>query len=122
MKNLKHTTGPWTIKGYAGQHDEAGALIVAGEKHICSTSGGLRENSPQKDWQEYYANAQLIKSAPDMLNALLLDNCFPTTTVEQQEEAEELGVKLGWKKDMPLENFAQQLRRIAIKSATKNHV
>lgn len=71
MENLKHTPGPWKIKGYAGEHDEDGALIAAGDKNICSTSGGLRENSSPKEWGEYYANANLIAIAPDMLEAMI---------------------------------------------------
>lgn len=94
MKNLKYTAGPWTIKGYAGEHDESGALIVAGDKHICSTSGGLRQSSRSEQWEEYYANAKLIASAPELLEALkgILESVNP---VFNKMNPGELGFELG---------------------------
>jgi hypothetical protein len=62
---------PWSIKGFAGQHDEAGALIVdANGKTIASTYGGLRSGSSSEEWQRYYKVAHLIAAAPEMLEVL----------------------------------------------------
>lgn len=67
MAEEKHTSGPWTIIGYAGEHEEDGAIIKSGDKTICTTSGGLRQNSPPEEWRRYYADAKLIAVAPDLL-------------------------------------------------------
>lgn len=61
---MKHTKGEWEITGYAGEHDEAGASIKCNGEFICCTSH-LKDNN----WSEYEANAQLIASAPDLLEA-----------------------------------------------------
>ena len=67
----KHTAGPWAIGGFAGQHDEAGALIIAANGTcIASTRGGLRQNSSLAEWESYHADARLIAAAPDLLEAL----------------------------------------------------
>ena len=65
MQEFKGTKGEWKIKGYAGQHDEAGASIQCNDEAICSTSQ-VRNN----DWIEYEANANLIANAPKLLEAL----------------------------------------------------
>ena len=64
-------------------------------------------------------HAKLIASAPELLEALIMDNFFPITTITEQNEAEIFAKKIGWKQDMPLEHFAQILRRNAIKKATE---
>lgn len=68
----KHTPGDWEITGYLGEHDEAGAVIKCNGKHICTTHGDLRQHSSAKEWEQYYANAQLISAAPEMFEALLM--------------------------------------------------
>lgn len=87
----KHTAGNWKIKGYAGEHDESGAIIVCGNKTICTTSGGLKESSSSAEWAEYYANAELISKAPDMAALIIefanddLDRISPGFKLKCQE-------------------------------------
>lgn len=70
-KHPNFTHGPWKIKGYAGEHDEAGANIVGSDGiHVCHTSY-LLKNTPE-GWAEYYANAHLIAAAPELYTALEL--------------------------------------------------
>lgn len=63
---------PWMIKGFAGQHDEDGALIVDKNGNaVASTSGGLRANSSPEEWTRYKFIAELIARAPAMADALI---------------------------------------------------
>jgi hypothetical protein len=62
--------GPWKIKGYGGQHDEAGAYIVDANGDHAASSPYLRCNTPEA-WKEYQAKAYVIAAAPQMYEALL---------------------------------------------------
>ena len=66
-----------------------------------------------------YMKAIEETAAPKMLEALKLDACFPITTKIEEENTYDLAKSLGWKMDMPVENFAIKFRNEAIKSATE---
>lgn len=65
--------GPWRIRSYAGEHDEAGAIIVGPAGYVLQTDAvyGGWPASPQA-WRQYYATAHLIALAPALPAALRL--------------------------------------------------
>jgi hypothetical protein len=72
---------PVRIKGYAGEHDEAGAMIVdANDDPVCSTPH-LKENTPE-GWKAYHAHANAI------VGALNLVYKIPTPVLMQFMEGE----------------------------------
>jgi len=52
------TKGECKIVGYAGEHDEGGAVIKCGDIHVCSTSYARKDK-----WDEYHDNAKFISFA-----------------------------------------------------------
>jgi len=65
-----HTKGPWSILGYAGEHDEAGAVIISSTGHRIASTSHLNSLPGPINWAEYHANAKLITAAPDLLSEL----------------------------------------------------
>jgi hypothetical protein len=51
---------PVKISGYAGEHDEAGAMIVDADGKIVCTTAGVENASSGDAWKEYYTVAQAI--------------------------------------------------------------
>jgi hypothetical protein len=59
MRNKKHTNGPWTV----GEFFDSGAIDIRSEnQEICLLRSEVRKNQ--------IANARLIASAPELLDAL----------------------------------------------------
>ena len=68
MMNTSHSTAPFRIVGYAGEHDEAGARIEDAQgRHVATTWGGLQESSPAEERERYHADAKLLETAPELL-------------------------------------------------------
>ena len=108
----QHTKGAWKL----WQRCPDTEYYVMGGNDNPSAHFAIAIISTRK--KEYIANAKLIAAAPDLLAALQLDSMFPATTVVGQQAIEAYSRYLGWKEDMPLENFAQLYRNTAIKKAT----
>lgn len=61
----------WHVSGYAGEHDEAGAHVNDAEGgHVLTTGHGPGYHSAPERWHAYFATAQLVASAPELLDAL----------------------------------------------------
>lgn len=50
---------PVSIKGFAGEHDEAGAIVIDAEGKMLFTTARLESNTPE-GWLAYHANANFI--------------------------------------------------------------
>ena len=89
MKDFKGTQGKWTSAlTYSNfeTHILSGSKRIAEVKHYNDGTGGLFENDP--DFNEGRANAQLIVTAPELLESLqimveLFDNNCPEGTTGQ---------------------------------------
>ena len=104
----QHTRGPWL--------PETKLSVVYGLAPRFIIASTFEPDAEEHD--NAVANAKLIAAAPDLLAALQLDSMFPATTVVGQQAIEAYSRYLGWKEDMPLENFAQFYRNAVIKKAT----
>ena len=68
--NLKHTRGPWKI----GYNDESGPELITGNDDFVATvvqDTGYSDIAFSELSDEEQANARLIASAPEMLEALM---------------------------------------------------
>lgn len=114
----EHTQGEWV----AYEVPEYNSTVPSSSIEIGSTESSAWickvQNNGVIGGEEGRANAKLIAASPLMLQALFLSSYFPITTEKEQAEAEEYGKQLGWKMDMPLENFAYEFRKAAITKAT----
>ena len=62
---------PWLLRGYAGEHDEAGGYVTdATGKQVASTYGVYRENG---SWKRYIATAEYIARMHPLATLALLD-------------------------------------------------
>jgi hypothetical protein len=84
----KATPGPWRIAGFAGQHDEEGARIVAADgQTVAYTWGGLREASPRSEWSRYHADAAFIPHARTDIPALIASHREQGALIKELAEA-----------------------------------
>jgi len=72
MTNTNHTPGPWTIAGVSGNPHEGHVIESdsADGRTIAWTCNSLDNNGEECISQEDIANARLIASAPELLQAL----------------------------------------------------
>ena len=91
-KEFKGTKGEWLIEDYSGQGSVIDVFVDVNEcedKQICQVYS--LDEMCYKEFQneEHKANAQLISSAPELLEALqdLLKNGFSIRTTEKAEKA-----------------------------------
>lgn len=115
--NFKHTPGPWNLETNSNHFP----FIMGDDNNVIATLFDWRDSSLfyGRTHEETTKNAKLIAAAPDLLEATTFSNRFPITSEKEEKEAQVHAETLGWKWDMPLENFAIQVRNEAIKKATE---
>ena len=64
MSESKFTPGPWRLSKFSE------TTVEAGDRGICSTGGYQQNFDTERVYSENRANARLIASAPDLLEAL----------------------------------------------------
>jgi hypothetical protein len=80
--STKHATaGPWRILGFAGEHEEAGAVIVGANGERVAHTSGAHSMRPEDHLRDQ-ANARLIAAAPNLLIACKLGQAVAQDTVD----------------------------------------
>lgn len=69
---MKHTPGPWTSNEIGTKPEELACAVWAGDVPICTTEFSIGRYKKAGTRETRHANARLIASSPDLLNALTL--------------------------------------------------
>lgn len=69
-REKRASKGPWTIYGYAGQHDESGANIVDGSGNGIAFTHDCR-SCTREDWETYISDSKFIAYSREDIPFLL---------------------------------------------------
>lgn len=120
---MKHSLAPWTYKRTHELSNDTwyvvvdangrGPIIDVGGKDMDGQIGEMKYLVT--DPEVIKANAALIAAAPELLLSAQLQEILVPTTEEESRKLDAFAVSLGWNQDCPLDAFARNYRRAAIR-------